>query len=564
MEFERQSSRGGQVMAKQNRYDYIVVGAGSAGCVVADRLSEDADHRVLLLEAGGRDSDPLIHIPIGIGRMHPRRLHDWGYNGEPESGLNGRVLQETRGKVLGGSSSINVMAYVRGNRADYDRWSRNGCPGWSYAEVLPYFRRSESWEGGADAYRGGDGPLKVTSSRSPDPIWASMIEAGESAGHARTADYNGARQEGFGRSQSTIENGRRCSTAVAFLHPAKRRANLTVQTNALTCGIIMDGRRAVGVAYRRNGQVIEARADREIVLSAGAFNSPQLLMLSGIGPGDHLRKVGIEPLVDLPGVGGNLQDHLSAPLDYERLDHGPFRDDMRVDRMAANLLRAYLFGTGPASWLPNGLHGFMRTRSELAEPDVQFLFRGAATETHLWFPGIRAPFRDGLGIRPVLLHPESRGSVRLRSADPNASPQIHQNFLAASNDLAGLRNGVRAAREVFRQKPLDRYRGEEISPGPEATTDQQIDTWIRGVAATVCHPCGTCAMGSGEDSVVDAELRVRGTEALRVVDSAAMPDLVSGNINACVIMMAEKASDLIRGQTPLASATADGSAGPRS
>jgi choline dehydrogenase-like flavoprotein len=549
-------------MAEQNGFDYIVVGAGSAGCVIADRLSEDADCRVLLLQAGGRDTDPLIHIPIGIGRMHPRRLHDWGYNGEPESALNGRILKETRGKVLGGSSSINVMAYVRGNRADYDRWSGNGCPGWSYAEVLPYFRRSESWEGGADAYRGGDGPLKVTSSRSPDPIWSSMIEAGESAGHARLDDYNGARQEGFGRSQSTIGNGRRCSTAVAFLHPAKRRANLTVQTNVLTSRIIVEGKRAVGVEYLRNGQVIEARAEREIVLSAGAFNSPQLLMLSGIGPADHLRKVGIEPLVDLPGIGGNLQDHLSAPLDYQRLDHGPFRDDMRIDRMALNLVRAHLFGTGPASWLPNGLHGFMKTRPELAEPDIQFLFRGAASETHLWFPGIRAPFRDGFGIRPVLLHPESRGNVRLRSADPSSSPRIQQNFLATGNDLAALRNGVRAAREVFRQKRLDRYRGEEISPGPGASTDEQIDAWIRATAATVCHPCGTCAMGSGEHAVLDAELRVRGMESLRVVDAAAMPDLVSGNINACVIMMAEKASDLIRGRSPLAPAPVDASPAP--
>ncbi len=540
-----------------------MVGAGSAGCVVADRLSEDADHRVLLIEAGGRDADPLIHIPIGIGPMHMRRMHDWGYNGEPESGLNGRILKETRGKVLGGSSSINVMAYVRGNRADYDRWSWNGCPGWSYAEVLPYFRRSESWEGGPDAYRGGDGPLTVTSSRSPDPIWTSMIEAGESAGHAHTDDYNGARQEGFGRSQSTIGNGRRCSTAVAFLHPAKRRPNLTVQTNALTCRIIMEGHRAIGVEYRRNGQMIEARAEREVVLSAGAFNSPQILMLSGIGPGDHLRNAGIDPSVDLPGVGGNLQDHLSAPLDYERLDNGPFRDDMRFDRMAVNLPRAYLFGTGPASWLPNGLHGFMKTRPELAEPDIQFLFRGAASETHVWFPGLRAPFRDGFGIRPVLLHPESRGTVRLRSVDPDAPPRIRQNFLASVGDLPALRNSVRAARDVFRQKPLDRFRGAEISPGPEVTSDQQIDAWIRTTAATVCHPCGTCAMGSGEDAVVDEALRVRGTEGLRVVDAAAMPDLVSGNINACVIMMAEKASDLIRGRSPLAPATVDASPNPQ-
>ena len=287
-------------------------------------------------------------------------------------------------------------------------------------------------------------------------------------------------------------------------------------------------------------------------------------MLSGVGPGDHLRSSGIKPVVDLAGVGSNLQDHLSVPLEYERLDHGPFRDDMRFDRMATNLLRAYLFGTGPASWLPNGLHGFMKTRPELNEPDIQFLFRAAPTKTYLWFPAIRAPFRDGLGIRPVLLHPESRGSVRLRSADPNSPPEIHQNFLAGDNDLASLRNGVRAAREVMRQKVLDPHRGDEISPGSEAVNNEQIDTWIRDTAATVCHPCGTCAMGSGVDAVVDTELRVRGTEGLRVVDAAAMPDLVSGNINACVIMMAEMASDLVLQRSPLVPETVNANPNPHS
>ena len=538
-------------MTTDDHPDYIIVGAGSAGCVLAARLSEDAEIRVLVLEAGPRDRDPLIHVPLGIGHMHKKRSHDWGYDTEPDPGLDGRRINAARGRVLGGSSSINVMAYVRGNHGDYDRWAQKGCTGWSHDDVLPYFRRSETWEEGADDWRGGDGPLRVIRSRSPDPLFDDWIEAGKAAGHPFTADYNGATQEGFGRSQSTIINGRRCSAAVAYLRPALARPNLTLEVAALAHRVVFDNGRAVGVAYAKGGRMLIARANREVILSGGAFNSPQLLMLSGIGPADHLRDVGIEPVVDLPGVGANLQDHMAVMPTYERREPGPFVGDMRFDRMALNIPRAYLFGTGPASWLPNGLHGFMKTRPELAVPDIQFLFRGTAPGAHLWFPGIRRRFDDAIAMRPVLLHPESTGTVRLGSADPGAQVRIALNALGTENDVKTLREGFRRARDVMLRGPLDRLRGRELDPGPDVASDDEIDRWMRATAITVHHPSGTCAIGIGEDAVLDPELRVKGVDGLRVVDAAAMPDLVSGNINACVLMMAEKASDMIRGRAPL-------------
>ena len=541
-------------MTPQKEYDYIIVGAGSAGCVLAYRLSEDPDARVLILEAGGRDTDPLIHIPIGMGKMHAERRHDWGYDAEPEPRMNDREIEAMRGKVVGGSSSINVLAYVRGNRGDYDRWAQRGCAGWSYADILPYFRRSETWEGGADAYRGGDGPLDVISARTTDPLFDAWFEAGRAAGHPDAGDYNGARQEGFGRSQSTIREGRRCSAAVAFLRPALKRPNVTLETGALATRLTLDGTRARGVEFEQGGQSRRAMAAREVILSGGVFNSPQLLMLSGIGPADHLRDMGIEPVVDLPGVGRNLQDHLTAMLSYDRPEPGPFHREMRFDRIAVSMVRAHLFGTGPATVLPSGLHGFIKTRPEIAVPDIQFIFRGAPGAAGPWFPGVKPPYRDGCAIRPVLLHPESRGEVRLRSADPRDPIRIIQNFLEVGSDLETLRNGVKAAREVASHPALAAYLSGEAGASAEATTDDEIDDYIRATAITAHHPSCTCAMGTGEDAVLDPELRVRGAEALRVVDAAAMPDLVSGNINACVLMIAEKGADMILGRPPLPAA----------
>ncbi len=536
-----------------NGYDYIIVGAGSAGCVLANRLSEDAGANVLLIEAGGRDWHPYIHIPLGMGRMHEYGMFDWGYQTDPEPNLNNRRIEAMRGKVLGGSSSINVMAYTRGNRGDYDRWAQKGARGWSYADVVPYFQRCETWQGGADSWRGGSGPLGTEFAKTQDPLYEAWIAAGKASGYPFNPDYNGKQQEGFGRSQYTIRGGRRSSSANAFLKPAKGRKNLTVAVNAHTTRVLLQGTRASGVEYVQNGATVRMDAAREVIVAAGAFNSPQLLMLSGIGPAEHLRSFGINVAADLP-VGRKLQDHLGAYMSYSRPRPGTFHREMRFDRMAMSMVRAYLFGAGPGTVVPGGLHAFIKTRPELSVPDIEFMFRGTSASPHLWFPLVRPPFLDGFGIRPTLLHPDSRGEVLLGSADPLQQPRIVYRFFTSPNDLPTLREGFKRAREVAFQKPLDPYRGEEIAPGLQVQSDADIDAWLKKVVITAHHPSSTCAMGP--DGVVDSDLRVRGIERLRVCDASAMPDLVSAHINACVLMMAEKAADLIRGKPPLPAAEA--------
>jgi len=539
---------------RSQRYDYVIVGAGSAGCTLAHRLTEDGDGRVLLLEAGGWDRDPWIQIPLAWGRILERRMHDWMYFAEREATLDGRGIECARGKVIGGSSSINAMGYVRGHRGDYGRWADAGLPHWSYAHVLPYFRRQEAWEGGAGPYRGADGPLTTRWSRYPDPLSDAFIEAGIAAGHPATDDYNGAQQEGFGRWQATIRDGRRCSASVAYLRPALTRPALTVETNALATKIVLDRGRAIGVEYLRRGERVTAHAEREVILAAGVINTPQLLMLSGIGHPEDLRPYDIPVAASLRGVGRNLQDHISAGILWRRTEPGPLHAKMRLDRIAVDLAKTYLFGSGISADLPGGAMAFLRSPIADDLPDVQFLFVAAPlTATPYLLPFTR-PYADSFACRAVVLRPESRGRLELVSADPHRPMRIRQNFLATDRDWVTLRAGLRLARDVAEQMPLRPFIACEIAPGPDKTSDEDIDAHIRATGISVHHPLGTCKMGTEEDdaAVVDGELRVLGIERLRVVDASVMPDLVGGNINAPVIMIAEKAADLIRGREPLA------------
>jgi choline dehydrogenase/4-pyridoxate dehydrogenase len=531
-----------------SEFDYIIVGAGSAGCTLAGRLTEDSNIRVLLLEAGPWDDGFWLKIPLGWGKVYKERLYDWHYDTEPETYAGNRKMEVARGKVIGGSSSTNAMAYVRGNRGDFDRWSENGAGGWSYQEVLPYFKKQESWEGGETQFRGSAGPLTTRRSRYSDPLVDSYIEAAEQAGHAFNPDYNAAEQDGFSRMQATIRHGRRCSASVAYLRPALQRKNLTVEVNALTNRVTFEGTRATGVEYRQGGETRVARAAKEVLLCGGTINSPQLLLLSGIGAPEELSAQQIAVKSALPGVGKNLQDHVAALVVYGRNGGGPVQKNLRLDRIALAFAQGAMFGTGFTTDLPGGLIGFVKTPRANRLPDAQLLFIAGPLGAGPYLPPFKPAFEDTFACRIVVLRPESRGTISLASADPATHPHIRQNLLATDGDWQTLKAAVSLFDEIARQKALKPFIARQIMPGAGVKTDEQLEAFVRNSVVTTHHPCGTCKMGPASDpmAVVDPQLRVRGVEGLRVIDASVFPDIIGANINAAVIMIAERAADMLR------------------
>jgi choline dehydrogenase len=531
-------------------FDYVVIGAGSAGCVVANRLSADPARSVLLVEAGGRDRHPLVQLPMLMGKLMHSRIYNWHYETEPEPELDGRRIYWPRGKALGGSSTINGMIYVRGNRWDYDRWSQMGLSGWSYEEVLPFFRKSEGHVQRRDGFHGADGPLTVTRARGRNPLFQAFVEAGRQAGYPVNDDFNGAEQEGFGRYDFTIRKGRRCSTAKAFLRPILGRPNLTVLTHALTRRILLEKGRAVGVELSVAGTPRRVTARREIILSAGAVNSPQILMLSGIGDEAELRRHGIATAQHLPGVGQNLQDHVDVCLVYEVTRPVTLYHDLRADRLARAVLQGALLGEGVATTFPYEAGAFLRSRPGLEAPDIQAHFMPALEKTaNLHWPNLlrreRVEEKHGITIRVGPVNPESRGRIALRSAEPADPPLIYANYLQAEFDKRTAIAGVEMMREVMAQPAFADLRGRELAPGPDVRSESQLRGWLKQAGGTTLHPVGSCKMGNDAMAVVDAELRVHGVAGLRVADASIMPIISSGNTNAPTIMIGEKCADLV-------------------
>jgi choline dehydrogenase len=523
-------------------FDYIVVGAGSAGCVLANRLTASGRHRVLLLEAGGHDRNVWIHIPLGYGKLFANPKVNWLYTSEPEAELNNRRIIQPRGKVLGGSSSINGLLYVRGQPADFDHWRQLGNRGWSFDDVLPYFRRAEDQERGEDMLHGAGGPLAVSDVCEPHPLCEAFIAAAEQAGFPRNNDFNGPAQEGAGYFQLTARRGRRWSTAVGYLRPARRRPNLTIASNALASRILFSGRRAIGVEYRLGAETRVAHADVEVIVAGGAFNSPQLLQLSGVGPAALLRSHGIEVVADMPGVGADLQDHLQVRMQYRCTDRITMNDVIHSWRHRTGAgLRYLLFRKGLLAIGAGYAGGFFRTSPLVATPDVQVHFiilsadtAGAALHS---FPGFIASVCQ--------LRPESRGFVHIKSADPTQPPTIQPRYLSSRFDRDTVVAGMKLLRRIMQQPAIRRYIAEERAPDARCTSDTELLAFARETGTTVFHPTSTCRMGCDPAAVVDERLRVRGIERLRVVDGSIMPTVVSGNTNAAIVMIAEKAADMI-------------------
>ncbi|XP_078468273.1 choline dehydrogenase, mitochondrial isoform X2 [Lampetra planeri] len=534
------------------RYSYVVVGGGSAGCVIAGRLSEDPGASVLLLEAGPRDtvlgSKRLawkIHMPLALAYNLCDDRYNWCYHTEPQQHMEGRALYWPRGRVLGGSSSLNAMVYIRGHALDYDTWEHDhGARGWSYAHCLPYFRRAQSHALGADPYRGGDGPLHVSRATPGDPLHEAFLEAAAQAGHHITGDMNGYRQEGFGWMDRTIHQGKRWSTACAYLHPALSRPNLEVRHRASATRVLFEGDRAVGVELLRAGVMERVYAEREVILCGGAINSPQLLLLSGIGPEKELKRLGIPVLVNSPGVGLNLQDHLEVYVQRRCLQPVTLYGLLRPHRTISAGLQWLLRFTGPCATAHMDTGGFARSEPSVAHPDVQFHFLPAQVIDH----GRVDPTMEAFQAHVGSLRPTSVGWLKLRSTNPTDPPVIQPNYLSTERDVWELRRCVELARDIFSQPALGPFRGAEVSPGPDVTSAVQLDAWVRRHAETAYHPCGTCRMGDTANAVVDEQARVRGAGGLRVVDASVFPCLPSGNTNAPVVMVAERVADMVRGR----------------